>query len=174
MRPIDYLYSLAFFYNSSGSCLLEDLIFYLSCILYCDTKSCGTAIHITDIALSTKTFCNHSTDRICSCSCISFFTAFFSCIDICFCIQLCRCIIVFTSRCLKIKFFDQERKNHIIQNKVNNSHRNHPHPACLLISLQNTKQEEIQKSTGECQSYCDIQHMRDHISRTCQYNLNRK
>ena len=35
-------------------------------------------------------------------------------------------------------------------------------------------EEEIQKSTGECQSYCDIQHMRDHISRTCQYNLNRK
>ena len=47
---------------------------------------------------------------------------------------------------LKSNFFDQERKNHITQNKVNNSHRNHPHPACLLISLQNTKQEEIQKS----------------------------
>ena len=51
------------------------------------------------------------------------------------------------------------------------SYRNNPHPACFLISLENTKQEEIQETTGEGKSYCNIQHMRDHVCTSCQHYL---
>lgn len=40
------------------------------------------------------------------------------------CIKLCLCIIIFTSRSLEIKFPDHKCKDHIIQDKVNNTNRN--------------------------------------------------
>ena len=139
----------------------------------CDTKSCCTAVHITDIFLSAKTICDGFTYQICGCAscCSTVFSSFFSCVYICFCVELCFHIVIFTSRSLEVELFDQESEDHIVKNEVNNTNRDDSQPACLCISLKDSEQEQIQETAGESKSYCNVQHMRDHISRTCKNNL---
>ncbi len=72
---------------------------------------------------------------------------------------------------LQIKFEDQEFEDTVIQQEINDSHRNDPKPAGLCISLKDTEQEQIQKSAGKCQSDSNVQNMSDHIRCTCQDHL---
>ena len=135
-------------------------------------QSCCTAVHIRNIFLSAKTFCDCFTHGIFRCHPIVL--RLFSCFYICFRIKLGFHIIILTTRCLKIKLFNHEFEDKIIQEEIKNADRNHPHPACLFISLQNTEQEEVQKSAGKGKTYCDIQDVCDHISCSRKNNLHDK
>ena len=149
MRSIDNLYALSFFYDSSGICLFQKFIADSLRLCNCDTKSGRTTVNIYDIFLSAKASGDQFTYRITGgcCSCTGCLSGFFSCIYISFCIKLCLCIIIFTSRSLEIKFPDHKCKDYIIQDKVNNTNRNDPQPACFCISLQDTKEEQVKETS---------------------------
>ena len=51
---------------------------------------------------------------------------------------------------------DQEFEDTVIQQEINDSHRNDPKPACLCISLQNAENKQIQDAAGESQANSDI------------------
>src|SRR5699024_2934983 len=93
---------------------------------------------------------------------------------VCLCEQLGLFIVVLTSRSLQVQFFDQHCEAHIIQDEVDDSHRHDQQPARLRISLQDSEEEQIQKSARECQSYRDIQYMRDHVRGSRQDDLDHK
>ena len=158
MRSINDLHTLSFFHNSSGICLFEEIISDSLRLCDCDTKSCRTAVNVYDIFLSAKSHCNQFAYRIIrSCySCTICLSSFFSGVYVSFCIELGFCIIILTSRSLEIKLFDHKCKDYIVQNEINNTNRDNSQPACLFISLQNTKQEQVKESTGESKSHCDI------------------
>ena len=173
LRTVDDLDTLAFFHDSSGTCCFQNIVVDSCCVMDGDTESCCTAVHITDVFLSSKAGCDGFAYRVCRCTscCFTGFSGFFSCVYICFCIKLCFCVVILTSRSLKVELFDQEGENHIIENKVNDTYRDNPEPACLCISLKDSEQEQIQETAGEGKSYCNVQHMCDHISRACKNNL---
>ena len=148
LRTIDDLDALALFHDSSGACCFQNVVVDSCSIMDSDTKSCCTAVHIADVFLSAKTGSDCFAYRICRCAscCFTGFTGFFSCVYICFCIKLCFCVVIFTSRSLEVKLFDQESKDHIVENKVNNTNRDNSEPACLFISLKDSEQEQIKKT----------------------------
>ena len=149
MRAINNLYTLSFFHDSSGICLFQEIISDSLRLCDCDTKSCRTAVNIYDIFLSAKTSGDQLAYRIirscCNCTCS--FSGFFSSIYIGLCIEFGFCIIILTSRSLEVKLLDHKCKDHIVQNEINNTNRNNSQPACLCISLQDTKQEQVKKAT---------------------------
>ena len=176
LRTVDDLHALAFFHDSSGACCFQNVVVNSCCIMDGDTESCCTAVHIADVFLSSKAGCDGFTYRVCRCTscCFTGFSGFFSRVYICFCIKLCFCVVILTSRSLEVELFDQEGEDHIIENKVNDTYRDNPEPACLCISLKDPEQEQIKETAGKGKSYCNVQHMCDHISRACKNNLYRK
>ena len=114
VRTVNNLYTLSLVYHSGCTCCFQNSVIYQSCILYCTTKSCGTAIHITDVFLATQPSGDCFTDRICSGLCILTLLCFFAGIYISLCIKLSLCVIILTTRCLEIKLFNHEFENKVI------------------------------------------------------------
>src|SRR5699024_4022801 len=81
--------------------------------------------------------------------------------------------VVLPARRLEVEFSDHEFKNKVIQQEINDSHRNNSHPTGLFVSLKDTKQEKVQKAAGKGQAYRDIQYMGDHIGASRQNHLYR-
>ena len=125
--------------------MFQHCFIYLGRILDRDTKASCTAVDIGNISRAAETFRDHCGKSV-RLSGYSTLFSFLAGIHICFCIQFCFFVVILTTRCLQVEFLDQELEDEEIQEEINDTDRDDQHPACLIISLQDTEEEQIQET----------------------------
>ena len=152
LRSVNNLDSLPFYDHAYRAGRLQQL--FINQRRVCDraAESCRAAVHGSDIVSSSHTHCNGCTPAVFTVFCL---TAAFSLfrfspagIHISLRVELRLLVIILTSRCFQIKFFNQKTEQNVIQKEIHNSCRNDAKPAGFRIALQHTENHQIQKTTG--------------------------
>ena len=178
LRSVNNLDSLPFYDHAHRAGRLQQL--FINQRRVCDraAESCRAAVHGSDIVSSSHAHYNGCTPAVFTVFCLAAAFSLFrfspAGIHISLRVELRLLVIVLTSRCFQIKFFNQKTEQNVIQKEIHNSCRNDAKPAGFRIALKHTENHQIQKTTGKCKAHCNVQNMRNHIGTSGQDHLNRK
>ena len=66
---------------------------------------------------------------------------------------------------------DHPAEDEVVEEEVDHADGDDVHPARLCLALKDTEDEEVEKSAREGETHGDVQHVRNHVCRTREYDL---